>query len=119
MKTISIRQPWATLLVVGEKDIENRSRFFKHRGPLLVHASASPDRSALREVIAELGDGVTEADFPLGAIVGMVNIKDCVTSHPSEWFTGPFGLVCTDAKEFADPIPAKGKLGLWDYEWPR
>jgi hypothetical protein len=39
MKALSIRQPWAWLIVNGYKDIENRSWATKFRGPVLIHAA--------------------------------------------------------------------------------
>src|SRR5437016_10859136 len=38
MKALSVRQPWAWLIVNGHKDIENRSWQTKFRGKLLIHA---------------------------------------------------------------------------------
>ena len=35
---VSVRQPWADLLVSGIKSVENRSWKCAHRGPLLIHA---------------------------------------------------------------------------------
>lgn len=40
MKTISLLQPWASLIALGEKRIETRSWKTNYRGPLLIHASA-------------------------------------------------------------------------------
>ena len=39
MRTLSIRQPWAWLIVHGHKDVENREWATDYRGPLLIHAS--------------------------------------------------------------------------------
>lgn len=39
MKTISVRQPYATLIVAGVKDVENRSWNTEYRGRVLIHAS--------------------------------------------------------------------------------
>src|SRR4029079_15712213 len=39
MKVLSLLQPWATLVVMGVKQIETRSWSTAHRGPLLIHAS--------------------------------------------------------------------------------
>ncbi len=39
MKTLSLLQPWATLVVMGVKQIETRSWRTDYRGPLLIHAS--------------------------------------------------------------------------------
>jgi ASCH domain len=41
MRTLSLRQPWAWLVVNGYKDIENRSWRTNHRGPLVIHASST------------------------------------------------------------------------------
>ncbi|MCB2188832.1 MAG: ASCH domain-containing protein [Deltaproteobacteria bacterium] len=41
MKCLSIRQPWASLIVAGMKDVENRSWATKYRGPVLIHAAAT------------------------------------------------------------------------------
>jgi hypothetical protein len=38
MKTLSIKQPWAGLIINGVKDIENRTWQTKYRGKILVHA---------------------------------------------------------------------------------
>jgi ASCH domain-containing protein len=43
MKIISIRQPWASLIVSGAKDVENRTWPTRYRGPVLVHASQRAD----------------------------------------------------------------------------
>ena len=43
MKAISIRQPWAWLIVNGYKDVENRTWYTSHRGPLLICASKALD----------------------------------------------------------------------------
>ena len=58
--------------------------------------------------------GVPFPDLVTGAILGGVTLTDCVTEHPSDWFDGPVGWVLTDSFVFVEPIPAKGRLGLWD-----
>ena len=44
MRALSIRQPWAWLIVNGHKDIENRSWRTKYRGPFLVHAGLKVEK---------------------------------------------------------------------------
>jgi hypothetical protein len=39
LKAITIHQPWAQLLVTGEKLYETRSWHTSHRGQLVVHAA--------------------------------------------------------------------------------
>jgi hypothetical protein len=49
-----------------------------------------------------------------GAIIGIVDVVDCVTQHPSPWFCGPNGLVLRDPVKFVEPFAFKGQLGLFD-----
>lgn len=44
MKAITIKQPWASLIVVGIKDVENRTWKTNFRGRVLIHASAKADK---------------------------------------------------------------------------
>ena len=37
-RALSIRQPWAWLILNGYKDLENRTWRTDYRGPLLIHA---------------------------------------------------------------------------------
>ena len=41
MKAITIKQPWAWAIIFAGRDIENRSWYTHHRGPLLIHAGAA------------------------------------------------------------------------------
>jgi hypothetical protein len=128
MKTISIRQPWAWLIVNGYKDVENRTWAPKHRGRVLIHAGKTvkgDDFPAQREWIRASGIQIPE-DLPTGAIVGEATITGTLTmpewvasvgagTLPSPWFEGPVGIQITDAVAYAEPIPAKGQLGIYDY----
>jgi len=117
MKAISIRQPWASLIVAGIKDIENRSWQTKYRGKLLIHASQKFDKDGLEmmkkmkipEIIIE-----TMRDYR-GGIIGEVNLVDCVKKSDSDWFEGPYGFVLENAKVLTFK-PCKGKLGIFDFE---
>ncbi len=53
-------------------------------------------------------------DLTFGAIVGVVDIVDCVTRSASPWFFGPYGFVLANAR-LIDPIPVKGKQGFFDW----
>jgi hypothetical protein len=116
MKVIVIRQPWAWLIVNGFKDIENRTWRTRHRGPLLIQASAAlPPKGKFQEArLFARRRGVELPDeFEIGGIVGMVQLKDCVTSSRSKWFEGPIGWVLSNPKKLPF-IPLKGQLGLFD-----
>ena len=120
MKVLSVQQPWAELIVVGYKDVENRVRRSHYRGRLLIHASGKVDKWGMEDILATLREDGNEeaaaffAAAPTGCIVGQVEMVDCVTEHPSDWFDGPFGYVLANPLYFETPIPMKGKLGIYD-----
>ena len=108
MRAITIRQPWAELIVRGEKDVENRSWRTKHRGPLLIHAGAQ----AYRESFAEHG---VPDDAERSAIIGVVEVVDCKQERTSTWHEeGSWGWYLARAKRFRKPIPMKGRRGLFE-----
>lgn len=118
MKALSIKQPWASLICSGLKNIENRSWPTKLRGRIYIHASKGWDDSwdsdqALLQIILE---AQLEIALPHGAIIGEVEIVDCVTESSSLWFTGPYGFVLRSPVLYDRPIPAKGRLGFWEVE---
>lgn len=117
MKVLTVKQPFAWLIVAGYKDIENRTWQTSYRGTILIHASAKPDR----DMMQDLGPFCKDARIPVpaivnGAIIGQVDLVDCVTDDESEWFEGPIGWVLDNPILFDDPIPTKGALGLWEYD---
>ena len=118
MKCISIRQPWAWLIVTGKKPVENRTWPHKHRGALLIHASKLFDWQGFdwaRLHASGLLAGLPPySEMARGAIIGQATMIDCVTTHPSPFFFGPWGHVYADPVMFREPIPYKGKLGIFD-----
>jgi hypothetical protein len=122
MKGISIRQPWAWAILHAGKDIENRGRRWSLRGRVAVHASATMTRDeilAIDDIASLTGLRVPiVADFRacglLGAMIGTVEIVDCVEHSTSPWFFGPFGLVLREPRPFKTPIPYRGALGVMD-----
>lgn len=132
-KVLSVRQPYASLLVSGEKDVENRSRRTNYRGTVLIHASAKMHDVFLYlkkkrrvypltpfdEHILEVCEMVeTFQDTLLSSVVGSVDIVDCIQDSTSEWAEkGQWHWVCANAKKFEHPIRnVKGKLGIWEWE---
>lgn len=142
MKAISIKQPWASLIVHGIKDIENRTwacpkKYIGQR--VLIHASGSHGKKfkvnltneQIKVAFATIAEGCMLGNLPFGSIIGSVQIVGCVINHPSVWAerskgVSPGGHV-TDEKEpiiynwvlanpilFKEPIPAKGKLSFWE-----
>lgn len=56
-------------------------------------------------------------DFVYGALLGEVDLIDCVLSHGSLWFMGKYGFVLRNAVPYDEPIPCKGKLGFFEPEF--
>ena len=120
MKALSIRQPWAWMILHAGKDIENREWPTRFRGRVLVHASKGmtanewADAWGFAESIA--GHEVASphaGEIERGGIVGSVEIVDCVTYHDSPWFCGPYGFVLKDPRKI-EFIPYKGQLGFFE-----
>ena len=121
MKTLSVRQPWAWLIVQGSKDIENRTWATSYRGPLLIHAGLQVDQPVIDALMHDHCKKFPHThDWPrfrTGGIVGMADLVNCVTSHDSEWFDGPYGWVLANPR----PVPfyaCRGKLGIWQCDYP-
>lgn len=78
VRAISIRQPWAWLIIHGGKDIENRGWPASYRGPVLVHASGTMtgvDYEECRCFAAGLGVAVpAAAELERGGIVGACRV---------------------------------------------
>ena len=115
---LSIRQPWAWLIVNGHKPVENRRWETRWRGPLLIHASKSlvqDDFNAVRQVISENNLHIELPTWPnleCGGIVGSVDLVDCVDRMESPWFAGPWGFVLANPQRMKF-IPCRGRLGLF------
>lgn len=143
MKTITIKQPWAHLICSGIKDIENRTWPTKFRGRVLVHVSAkaipmiNPNNVFSYQQWESLSTDqkvhLMAGYMPTSAIIGSVEIVDCVINHKSIWaekttinqsnesdsenydFKTIYNWVLKNPIMFPEPIPAKGRLSFWDY----
>ena len=84
MRALSLYQPWASLIVYGHKRIETRSWSTTYRGTLLIHASKAtrwmPDFPRLLHD-AGLPDAMTDLPTPCGAVLGSVEVVDCLKSE--------------------------------------
>jgi hypothetical protein len=124
---LTIKQPWASLIIHGGKNIENRSWPTRHRGPVLIHASKKRDDQemlaykALKEARGFnpnwIGAPLKWGEVPCGGVIGVVDIVDCVTESESPWFVGEFGFVLANPR----PLPfyeCRGALGFWRCQYP-
>jgi len=125
MKAISIRQPWAWLILHAGKDIENRTWATTYRGPILIHAAKGMTmqefEDAMNFVYCIRNDYVLPkfekpkiSDLERGGIVGQAELAACVLVSSSPWKGfGSWGFVLRNVKPL--PFrPLKGQLGIFD-----
>ena len=90
---LTVRQPYAWLIVAGLKPIENRTWSTTYRGPLLIAAAVRLHDHPIPEIEQRYGVHIDRDALMFGGIIGRVNLVDVVRSHASRWFHGPFGWV--------------------------
>lgn len=84
MKALSLRQPWAWLVVHGGKLIENRRWYTRHRGPFLVHAAAAMTSLEYVEAVGFARKADPRVVVPprdeleFGGIIGRARVIDVV-----------------------------------------
>lgn len=127
MKVLTIKQPWATLIMQGNKRFEFRGWKTKYRGDLLIHAGKSIDKEAMKRLEKYL-----PKEMPIGKILGKVTLVDCVKMSPefkekllkenidiyaSSIFKEDYGWQVKNVEVFEKPIEASGHLSLWEYDF--
>ena len=121
LKALSIKQPWAWLIVNGFKPLENRDNLKNFIGTFLVHSGKKFDfnwRYKVHPDTAKFIDYILEKEKPLyhyGGIIGSAFISGFVEESKSPWFSGKYGLKVSSPK----PLPfttCKGKLSFFKPE---
>lgn len=133
MKALTIKQPWAQLIVEGVKDIENRSWKTNFRGRVYVHAAKSiPKKGSsiilnieqfelVKTLNGSLSDQISDNNYITSAIIGEVDIVDCVINHHSIWAQKSYpseifiyNWVLANPVKYDQPIlNVKGALSFW------
>lgn len=99
---LSLRQPWAALLVHGLKTIEVRRWATERRGLILVHASRSVDER--REVWNALPEAAVGAAELRGGIIGAAELVDCVAYHSRAAFKSDRKKHWNRPEWFCEPV---------------
>ena len=73
MKVLTIKQPWATLIMQGDKRFEFRSWKTNYRGELLIHAGKGIDKEAMKRLSKYIPE-----NLPSEKILGKVKLVDCI-----------------------------------------
>lgn len=125
MKVLSIKEPWATLIIKGCKQYEFRSWKTNYRGKILIHASKSMEKKN----IIRFSD--LKLHYNPGFIIGEAEIVDCIPVtrefendliRENELVYGAtrnrdgYAWKLKNVKILDNPIEAKGRLGLWEFD---
>lgn len=116
MKCLSIRQPWAWLVCVGAKRVENRSWNTTHRGVIAIHAGGYAKAVDTLIQQADANNCISRDLFAFGAIIGVAELFDARpfdrTMSDEPWADGPYCLFLRNPRLFLEPIPHKGRVNL-------
>ena len=125
MKVLTIKEPWASLIINGYKKYEFRSWKTKYRGKILIHAGMSLEKD-VAERFREYN-----LEYYKGAIIGEATIIDCILVdakfneelrkinplvYARSNHVETYAWKLENIKKYDKPIYIKGKLGLWNYE---
>lgn len=140
LKAITVKQPWATLIAIGEKKFETRSWQTKHRGQIAIHAGKSIDKEACEDVIIKLvlkEYGIMSyKELPTGVVLATAELVDCYKVEATIGFVsvlsnektleglevalgdyteGRYAWELTNLQTLSNPIAAQGHLSLWEW----
>lgn len=138
MKALTIWQPYASWIIDGAKWIENRTWATGYRGPLAIHAGL--DQAELRrlKLLAKYPTGVILGTVRLVAVETLEQLRQLRTEHGDDYHPpgepqvtktilelllhkhtwGPVCWIVENPVRFPQPLAAKGKQGLWEWERP-
>lgn len=125
MKVLTIKEPWASLIIESYKKYEFRSWKTNYRGKILIHAGLSLEKDM------EERFKCYNLNYECGNIIGEAEIVDCILvdekfNHQLKEINSlvyaksnhveKYAWKLENIKKYDNPIPCKGKLGLWNYE---
>ena len=124
---LTIRQPWAQLIVDGKKRVENRTWLTNHRGRIAVHAGRNKEHWVRKPF------GYRREELAWGAVIGFATLAGCVKLEhidfagtpdrfpwlkDHEFVEGPYCFVLEDVVRLDEPVPARGERGFWNWDCP-
>lgn len=129
MKVLSIKEPFATLIMNKYKMIETRSWKTNYRGELYIHASLTKmdefnDREELKNLIKnlEMHNGYIICKCQLINCIYMdEHFIDKIKRNHQEYICGHYEVgryawVLDNIELLDNSIKAKGHLGIWNYD---
>jgi hypothetical protein len=125
-KTLTVTQPYAYLICAGIKPVENRSWKTNLRERALIHASSKilpvkfeiEGQASVDEIAFACAVNFVEENSLTSAIIGSVEIVDCIRHHPSVWSEkDKWNWVFANPILFDNPVRnVKGKLSFWNFD---
>lgn len=110
MKALTVCQPYAHLIALDEKPVENRTWATTYRGPLAIHAGMS--RAWLEGPEGNLVFGAVVAVATLSEVLAHAKLPPDLRDHRHS--LGPVCWVLTNVKRLPRPVPCRGAQGLWN-----
>ena len=125
MKVLTIRKPWASLIINGYKKYEFRSWKTNYRGKILIHTSQKIEK----EMLSRFKD--YKLNCVSGSIIGEAELTDCIlvdekfnqnlrktdnVVYGKSNHVEKYAWKLENIKKYDKTIPMKGKLGLWNIE---
>lgn len=132
IKCITLKQPFAHLIVTGHKEFETRNWQTNYRGDLYIHAGQQfyfSDYNVCQQ------DPFFKAALPdlsklqTGAIIGKVKLVNCARVEEikhmltekelkfGNYWPGYYGWELEEP-QMIEPIPMLGKLSIWEADIP-
>jgi hypothetical protein len=102
MFALSLKQPWATLLVRGRKTIEVRNWPTARRGRVLIHAARLPDERP--EAWTLVPEALLDEARTVGGIIGSGEIVECRAYRSPESFAGDQAAHLNEPSWFRPPV---------------
>jgi hypothetical protein len=141
VKALTLTQPWASLVVAGTKRYETRGWRPPTFGRIAIHAAKAFPDDAIDFAIELQVDGVLPVaeghspwalqPLPRGAVIGEVTVVRIITTESGgaralsalerqlgDYTPGRYAWELVDPVVYDEPIPARGMLGLWEWERP-
>jgi hypothetical protein len=140
MKAITLYQPWATLVAIGEKTYETRSWKTDYRGELAIHSSKYFSKGLRKLCLQQpfidalhgyLGPSLNpNKQFWFGYILAICEMVDCIPTKEirrnlhlrelsfGDYSDGRFAWQLKLIKLLDSPVSARGFQGLWNWNQP-
>jgi hypothetical protein len=97
MKALTLTQPWAQFMALGEKEFETRSWYTDYRGPLAIHAAKSwPKADQEWTMEGEWSTMIRErhgldafTDFARGSVIAIVDLVGVYPTENADMLSNP------------------------------